>query len=318
LASRFFGFSAASRLAGERREPLVHNIFLLFPKDLLASLQATRSFVSKRGSDPMHALAGARLNVSQMLRVQGRILVAIMLRDVRTRFFGSAFGFLLAIGWPLSHIFILLAVNTAIGRAAPYGESAALWYATGVVPFMVFNYMARFTMLGVMMNKPMLSFPVVKVTDILFARAILELLNAGIVIIATILIFAALGIDFAPVDLVQACLALGACMLLGLGLGIVNGVIAGLAPFWVVGYQIFSIILWLASGVIFVPDALPDIARYYLSFNPALQGVEWMRSAYYQEYGAELLTKSYLVMFGLAALFVGLSLERMLRGRILQ
>jgi capsular polysaccharide transport system permease protein len=266
----------------------------------------------------MHALAGARLNVSQMLRAQGRILVAIMLRDVRTRFFGSAFGFLLAIGWPLSHIFILLAVNTAIGRAAPYGDSSALWYATGVVPFMVFSYMARFTMMGVVMNKPMLSFPVVKVTDILFARAILELLNAGIVIICTMLIFGLLGIDFAPIDLVQACLALGASMLLGLGFGIVNGVITGLAPFWMVGFQLFTVMLWLASGVIFVPDALPDFARYWLSFNPALQGIEWMRSAYYEGYGSGILDKSYLLFFAVLMLFLGLGLERLLRGKMLQ
>jgi capsular polysaccharide transport system permease protein len=266
----------------------------------------------------MHGLAGARLSVSQMLRAQGRILMAIMLRDVRTRFFGSAFGFLLAIGWPLSHIFILLAVNSAIGRAVPYGESAALWYATGVVPFMVFNYMARFTMMGVVMNKPMLSFPVVKITDILFARAILELLNAGIVIIFTMMIFGLLDIDFAPIDLVQACLALVACMVLGLGFGVVNGIIAGVAPFWMVGFQLISIVLWLASGVIFVPDALPETARYWLSFNPVLHGVEWMRSAYYEDYGSGVLDKTYLASFALASLFFGLALERMLRGMLLK
>jgi capsular polysaccharide transport system permease protein len=266
----------------------------------------------------MHAISDGRLGINQMLRAQGRILVAIMLRDVRTRFFGSAFGFLLAIGWPLSHIFILLAINTSIGRAAPYGDSAALWFATGVVPFMVFNYMARFTMMGVVMNKPMLSFPVVKVSDIVFARAILELLNAGIVIIATMIIFGVLGIDFVPIDLVQACMALCACMLLGLGFGIVNAVIAGLAPFWMTGYMLFSIIMWVASGVIFVPDVLPEIARYWLSFNPALQGVEWMRSSYYEGYGSGVLDKGYMVSFGLFALFLGLALERVLRGRVLQ
>jgi capsular polysaccharide transport system permease protein len=75
---------------------------------------------------PMQAATNWRLSSWQMLQAQGRILVAIMLRDVRTRFFGSALGFLIAIGWPLSHIFILLVINTAVGKAAPYGDSAAL------------------------------------------------------------------------------------------------------------------------------------------------------------------------------------------------
>jgi capsular polysaccharide transport system permease protein len=264
------------------------------------------------------AIAGQRRSLRQTLQAQGRVFVAIMLRDVRTRFFGSALGFLLAIGWPLSHIFILLAINTALGRTAPYGDSVALWFATGLVPFMAFNYMARFTMMGVVLNRPLLSFPVVKVADILLARAILELLNAGVVVIAAILIFAFLGIDFVPSDLVQACMALGACMLLGLGFGIVNGVIAGMAPFWVTGYALFSILMWIASGVLFVPDALPESARYALSFNPALQGIEWMRSAYYEGYGSDVISKGYMIGFVLITLFAGLVLERLTRGKILQ
>ncbi|WP_158813601.1 ABC transporter permease [Methylocapsa sp. S129] len=266
----------------------------------------------------MSVIADGRLSLWETMKAQGRILHAIMLRDVRTRFFGSAFGFLLAVAWPLSHIFILLAINTLIGRAAPYGDSAALWFATGIVPFMAFNYMARFTMMGLALNRPLLAFPVVNVTDILFARAILELLNAGVVILTTMLIFAFLGIDFAPIDLVQACLAIGACMLLGFGFGIVNGVVAGILPFWMTGYALFSMLMWIASGVLFVPDALPDVARYYLSFNPALQGIEWMRSAYYESYGSGVLDKEYMLGFSLIMLFFGLGLERMLRGRIMQ
>jgi capsular polysaccharide transport system permease protein len=267
---------------------------------------------------PMQAATNWRLSSWQMLQAQGRILVAIMLRDVRTRFFGSALGFLIAIGWPLSHIFILLVINTAVGKAAPYGDSAALWFATGVVPFMAFNYMSRFTMLGVVMNRPLLAFPVVKVADILFARAILELLNAGVVVIATMLIFALLGIDFCPIDPVQASLALGANMLLGLGFGVLNGVIAGVAPFWATGYALLSVLMWFASGIIIVPDALPETARYALSFNPALQGIEWMRSAYFEGYGSGVLDKPYMMWCALGTLFIGLVLERVLRGKMLQ
>ena len=75
-----------------------------------------------------------------MLKAQWRILVALMLRDIKTRLGGNEFGFLaMAVGWPLSHILILIIINTGLGRAAPYGDSAALWFATGVIPFLAFN-----------------------------------------------------------------------------------------------------------------------------------------------------------------------------------
>jgi capsular polysaccharide transport system permease protein len=253
----------------------------------------------------------------ELLKAQWRVLVALMLRDIKTRF-GSEVGFLIAIAWPLSHVLILLIINTAMGRVVPYGDSAALWFATGIVPFMSFSYMSRFIGMGIALNRPLLVFPAVKITDLLFARAIIELLNAGCVIFILMVIFWSLDIDFMPIKPVQACLALGASMLLGLGAGVVNAIIAAAIPMWITGYALLTIILWFSSGVFFVADALPEIIRYPLSFNPVLHGVEWMRAAYYEGYGAAILDKEYMISVTLALLCIGLLLERLVRGRLLQ
>jgi capsular polysaccharide transport system permease protein len=253
-----------------------------------------------------------------MLKAQGRILHALMLRNIKTRLGGNEFGFLLmGVAWPLSHILLLLIINTGLGRTAPYGDSAVLWIATGVIPFMAFQYMSRFLMLGILMNRALLSFPVVKVTDILFASAIVEVLNAAFVVLVMFAIFWAFGIDFMPRDIVQASLALLAMMLLGLGWGVINAIIAAAIPAWFMGFLLFQIILWLASGILFVPDALPEAIRTPLSYLPTLQGVEWMRSAYYDGYGASILDKLYLIAWGIVTLFLGLALERLVRGKMM-
>jgi capsular polysaccharide transport system permease protein len=252
------------------------------------------------------------------LAVQARILEALMLRDIKTRFGGSEWGFLIAIGWPLSHVLLLLIINIGMGRIAPYGDSAALWFATGVVPFMAFNYMSRFIMLGIVLNRPLLFFPIVKITDILFARAIVEVLNAGVIILILFAIFWAFGIDFMPIDLVQASFAIMAMLLLGVSFGVINGIIAAAIPFWVTGSALLQITLWVASGVLFVPDTLPIQLRAWLSYLPTLQGVEWMRSAYYEGYGGSILDRTYLVSVAMVSLFIGLALERLLRGKMLQ
>jgi capsular polysaccharide transport system permease protein len=259
-----------------------------------------------------------RLSLARTLEAQWRIILALMLRDVRTRFFGSAIGFIFAAGWPLANIFILVVFNSALGRAAPYGTSATLWFATGLVPFMAFQYMARFTMLGLVLNRPLLGLPVVKVMDIMLARGLLEVLNAGLVAILSMLILFAMGVPFMPSDTVQAFWAMAASMLLGLGFGLINGIIAGFYLGWVTGYGLVSILLWVASGILFVPDSLPEKARYWLSFNPALQGVEWMRSAYYPGFGATVLDKTYMLCCAAGAIFLGLLLERLARERLLQ
>jgi capsular polysaccharide transport system permease protein len=255
----------------------------------------------------------------EMLKAQGRILLALMLRIIKSRLGGNEFGFVvMGIGWPLSHILALLVINAGLGRAAPYGDSAALWFATGVVPFLAFQYMARFIMTGTVLNRPLFSFPVVKVADVVFAAAIVEVLNAGLLVIIVGAIFWALGIDFMPRDAVQAGLAMLAMMGLGLAWGVVGAVAGSIAPGLMMPFFLFQIVMWISSGILFVPDALPEAVRTPLSYLPYLQGVEWMRSAYYEGFGAGVLDKTYMISFTVILLFVGLALERLVRGKMLQ
>jgi capsular polysaccharide transport system permease protein len=252
-----------------------------------------------------------------ILQAQGRIILALMLRDIKTRFGGSELGFIIAIGWPLSHILIILVLYSALGRAVPFGESAAVWFASGIIPFMAFSYMSRFIAMGILTNRALLTFPVVKVTDVLFARAVVEVLSAGLVILILFVIFWSLDIDFMPRDVVQASLALLSMMFLGLGFGVVVAIIAGTFPMFVTIYALSMIIIWISSGIVFVPDSLPAVAQTALSYLPWVQGVEWMRSAYYDGYGSSILDRPYLVSFAAVTLFFGLALERLARGKIL-
>jgi len=252
------------------------------------------------------------------LRAQAQIIYALMLRDMRSRFFGNALGFAVAVAWPLVHIIILLLMYTASGRVTPYGDSLVLFFSTGLVPFITFSYMSRFIMYSLIMNRPLLGFPIVKITDVLFARSILECLGAIIMTIALLIILWFCDIDFVPHDIVQASFAFGSCILLGLGLGVVNAMIAMAFPMWATGYTLIVIALYASSGILFVPDSLPEILRYYLSFNPVLQSVEWMRSAYYDGYGTLVLDKGYVLTWGVLTLFGGLFIERFVRSRLLQ
>ncbi len=44
---------------------------------------------------------------------------AVILRDVRTRFFNHGLGFLLVPLWPLAHMFVLLMIYTFMGGRLP-------------------------------------------------------------------------------------------------------------------------------------------------------------------------------------------------------
>jgi len=173
-------------------------------------------------------------------------------------------------------------------------------------------------MLSLVTNKPLLAFPIVRIVDILLARAILEILGAFCMTLLLILILCFLNIEFTPRDIVQASYALGAAILLGLGMGLINAIIAMAFVGWVTAYALVIVTLYITSGLMFIPDALPETIRYYLSFNPVVHSIEWMRSAYYDGYGSLISDKSYLLSWGVGTICGGLALELLIRGRLLR
>lgn len=265
----------------------------------------------------MHLSGTETFDLWSAWRRQRRVLHALMLRNVRTKFFGNGLGMLVAIAWPLSHILIIVGIYSALGRMVPYGNSAALFVATGAVPFMIFSYLSRFMMLSVIHARPLLAFPEVKVLDLLLASSLLELLAAACVTIVLIIIAWFFSIDIMPNDIVQAAYAFAATILLGLGFGMLNGVLALAIPLWFTAYTLFTIFLWITAGVFFVPDSLPGVVRDMLAYHPVLQVIEWTRAAYYEGYGGLVLDRAYPIAVGIGSLFLGLLLERAMRGHLL-
>lgn len=268
------------------------------------------AYVQGGGTKVSTASSNVLVSISHILR-------ALMLRNIRTRFFGTGLGFLLALSWPLVHLGILLLISVGLGRRAPYGDNSAVFFATGLVPYIAFLYISRFMMVSVQHTRPLLAFPIVKITDLLAAGAILEVLSSCCSIIVLGAVLTAFGIDIMPLDPAQAAFAFCAALLLGLSFGVMNSLLLLAMPIWMTVTSLFHILLYVTSGIFFVPASLPPTLRYYLSFNPLLQIVEWLRSAYYEGYGDAILDRYYAVGFSVVLLFVGLVTERVFRGRFL-
>jgi capsular polysaccharide transport system permease protein len=253
-----------------------------------------------------------------ILRSQWRVIFALMLRAIKTRMFGNGLGFVgFSILWPLVHMSFLLMLYYLLRRAAPVGDSATLFFATGLMPYIAFNYISRLTMLGLIFDRPLLALPIVKVTDVLLAHVLLQMLASCVTAFSLMGILWILGVDFIPRDMVQAGCALAASMLLGAGMGIINSIISLAVPFWFTGYVLILIICYATSGILFDPSKFPESIQHYLALNPVFQAVEWMRSAYYPDYGLATLDKTYLFAWGICTTCIGLALERLIRGRLI-
>lgn len=258
-----------------------------------------------------------KYGIGAALREKRNVMSAVILRDVRSRFFNHGLGFLLVALWPLAHMLILLAVYTLVDRRAPYGDSLNVFFATGLIPTLAFMYVSRYMSLSLLANRQMLAFPVVTVIDIMVARAFLEITAAVLTLVFLFIILLFLGDTPFPADPFQAVYAYLACLLLALGFGSIAGVIVMFMPVFATIYILMTILIYVLSGTLFVASSLPEQIAYVLSWNPVFQTVEWMRSAYYLGYSTQYLDKAYTLNFGMTALCLGLLLERVFRRRML-
>ncbi len=246
-----------------------------------------------------------------------RVIHAIMLRDMRTRFGHTRLGYLWAIMEPITHLMTLGVIFYALNRApAPVGDNLFLFYITGLVPFLMFSHVAQDVMSASEANNTMLQLPIVKRTDIMAAHALRQFgteLCVGIVIFS---IAALLGQRGLPADPMTALIAIVLLWLLAVGVGAFNLTIAEAFPSYETVFASALRLLYVASGIYYSPISMPDWAREILVWNPILQGIELFRSGFYPQYDPHWLDANYLLIWVVASAGTGFAMERALRGRM--
>lgn len=272
----------------------------------------------KRGGADGNSRMTTSGRLSEAFAVQLRVIGAILLRDMRTRFGRTHFGYLIAVAWPLAHLTILTAANVLMQRVTPMGTNMTVFVGTGLLPYILCLYPSRMTTSAVTENRPLLLFPIVKSIDLILARTVLSLTIAANVTVAFILIVALAGVDFWPNSPVRAIEGVLATVYLGAAFGMANAVFVTFVPGWTVISILTMILMYLTSGAIMPITRLPQSIQDILAYNPLLHCVDWLRSAYYEGYGSDLLDEVYLLQVATCVLLVALASERFLRGRIIQ
>ena len=249
---------------------------------------------------------------------QVNVFHALVLHDIKTRFFGNGLGYVVTVLWPGVHLAVIVGIYSFTGRGNGYGTSPLLFVATGVLPYICWNYISRFCMLGLLQNKSALFYPIINILDIMFARIFLEIVTCSIITFLLLAFLMLNSIDVVPSHPAEAVLGLLSAVLLGTGFGVLNAGISLIAPLWFTGYVLILILFWITSGVVINPETLPEQIGYWLSWNPLLHCIEWIRSAYYDDYPTHLLDKNYVLETGFVTLALGLLMQRTMKRYLLK
>ena len=254
----------------------------------------------------------------EKLRIQRRILGAVLLQDMRTRFGRSYVSYLIAVAWPLCHILTIMASYLIVSSIAPVGDDPAVFLATGMLPYILCLYPSRQLALALMQNRQLLNIPILRPIHLIAARLALELMTAALVCIIFYTVLMASGVDIWPSNLEIVAEALCATLYLAIGLGVLNVVIVALfGSFAMIAFILLMIGCFLTSGVYIPVRLVPEPMRSIMAYNPLTHLVEWMRSAYFVSYDPSEISKTYVIGFASVTLLLGLLGERFMRNKLL-
>lgn len=236
-----------------------------------------------------------------------RTVFALILREMSTRYGQSFGGYLWAILEPLGAIIMLALGFSLLIEHPSLGTSFFLFYATGFLPFSLYQSVMNATSRSLNFSRPLLIYPAVTWADALIARAILNTLTEVMVIY---LLFTGifLFIDTnTSIALPPILLATTLATMLAVGVGSMNCLLIGVFPAWEQIWSIISRPLFLASGVLFLYEDLPRAVQDVLWYNPLLHIIGEMRKGFYPSYTADYVSAPYVIFLSLvmiAASFV--------------
>ncbi len=253
------------------------------------------------------------MTTSGLLALQGRVIGALVLRETRATFGTSQIGYLWAIITPAVGVGFLVFIFSLIGRQAPFGASLALFFATGLLTLEFFNKLSGTLMMTFDANRALLTYPLIKATDALFARLILISVTYLLIMLLFYSGLILLGLADLPDAPHELLLAFAVTGLIGFGFGTMNAVIVSLWESWAYIERVLTRPLFFLSGIFYIPSMLPPEVIAILKWNPILHLVEWMREGYYPNYDSTVLDRSYPAAVALGLILLGLAGERLYR-----
>ncbi|QPM90954.1 ABC transporter permease [Pseudooceanicola algae] len=246
-----------------------------------------------------------------------RTIGALILREMATSYGRSPGGYLWAIAEPVAGIALLTAVFSVGFRAPALGVSFPLFYASGMLPFLLFTHLSGRIAQSIDFSRPLLAYPAVTWLDAIIARFLLNLITQ---LMVGQLIFGGILLLFqtrAIVDLGAILQAYALAGFLGLGVGVMNCLLQGLFPVWIHAWSIFMRPMFLISTIFFTFESVPQPWRDMLWYNPAVHFIGILRRGFYPGYDAAFASPTYVMGVSLGLLALGMLFLSRLHRRIL-
>ena len=244
------------------------------------------------------------------LTIQRRVLYALMMREVITRFGRNNLGALWLIGEPMIFTLGIVGLWTASGMNHGSSMPIVAFAVTGYSSVLLWRNCSNRALGAIEMNLPLLFHRNVKVLDVFLTRSVLEIAGATGSFVILSIFFMSIGWMEAPTDMLRVIFAWVLLAWFGTALGLLIGAGAAYSEIveklWgPVAYMLFPL-----SGAAVMVDWLPPAYQKIILLLPMVHGVEMLRDGYFGNSVRTHYDASYLAVCSLILTLAGLLIAR--------
>lgn len=246
----------------------------------------------------------------QSLAIQKRVIGALMMREIITRYGRKNIGFLWLFVEPLM-VTVFIVLMWKFFRGHHFSSLNIVAFAiTGYPMMMMWRNASNRAIGSIGSNLGLLYHRNVRVLDTIFSRMLLELAGATIAQIFLMTVLLLIGWIEMPADIFYMLMAWMLMAMFAIGLGLVicaaSVKVEAFGKLW----GTLSFVLMPLSGVFFFVSTLPQQAQKYALWIPMVHGTEMFRGGYFGDSVVTMENPWYLLLCNLILLYVGLASVR--------
>ncbi len=209
---------------------------------------------------------------------QSRVVGALLIREIYTRFGREGLGFAWIVGEPLIFAIPVLFTWSAVRGSSEHGVPMMSFLWTGYLPLLMFRHVGARMLMFVRVNAGLLYHRQVTIFDIFLARCLLEVASSLTAVLVSGVLFYSLGMMDLPRDLPMFYLGyiymIWWCAVIGLIIGAFSERTDWAEKIW----QPYSYLYIFFGGVFYMAAWLPESLRGWALLQPSVQAYELIRA----------------------------------------
>jgi ABC-type polysaccharide/polyol phosphate export permease len=261
-------------------------------------------------------MSNTSTTLKRSLEIQFRVIGALLMREVITRYGRHNIGFLWLFVEPMLFTLGVTMLWTMVGAAHGSSLPIAAFALTGYSSVLLWRNMPGRCNGAIEPNLALMYHRHVKVIDIYVSRILLEIAGTTASFITLGIVFTAIGWIEPPEDILKIMFAWFMLAWFGAALALLVGALSERTEIIEKIWHPMSYILFPLSGAAYMVDWLPATAQEFVLFLPMVHGVEILREGYFGSLVHAHYDMAYMAIVSLCITLLGLSQVRVVSNTV--